>query len=145
MTLIRFNGKNENYPAFSNLFENFFNDDYGFNGRIARSTPAVNVIEEKENFKIEVAAPGLKKKDFKVNLENDVLTISSNNESKNEVKKENYTKQEFCFDSFSRSFTLPDAINSNKIDANYSEGVLTISLPLKEEAKVQASREIEIA
>ncbi len=145
MALIRFNNENEIYPYFSNFLENFFDDDYGFKRQISRSIPAVNVIEEKGNYKIEVAAPGLKKDDFNVNLEKNVLKIESRKESKNEVKEANYTKQEFCFDSFSRSFTLPDTINSNKIDAKYSEGVLTISLPLKEDAKVQASREIKIA
>lgn len=109
------------------------------------SVPAVNVVESTEGFRIEVAAPGLQKSDFKLNLEKNQLTISAQKEQKNEEDSEKYTRREFKYTSFQRTFTLPNTIDGDKIEANYAEGVLYVTLPKREEAKEKPAREIEIA
>ncbi|KAA0990529.1 Hsp20/alpha crystallin family protein [Dyadobacter aurulentus] len=109
------------------------------------SVPAVNVVESKEGFRIEVAAPGLQKSDFKLNLEKNQLTISAQKEQKTEENEEKYTRREFKYNSFQRTFTLPNSIDGEKIEANYSEGILNIALPKREEAKEKPARQIEIA
>lgn len=146
MTLVKWNRPSNYYPAYSKFFDNFFENDLDlFSPKAKNSLPAVNVVESKEEFVIEVAAPGLKKKDFNVKLDNDVITIETKSEEK-EVKEEmNFTRREFNYSSFSRSFTLPDSIDSSKIDAKYEDGVLKVMLPKKEEAKVKALREIKIS
>ncbi|HEU5366741.1 MAG TPA: Hsp20/alpha crystallin family protein, partial [Hanamia sp.] len=94
---------------------------------------------------VSLAAPGLKKEDFKINLEGNMLTISSEKEEKNEEKDEKYTRQEYSYSSFERSFTLPDEVNQDKIDAHYQDGVLNLVLPKKEEAKRMAiSKQITV-
>ena len=147
MAIIKWNRENDNLPVFSNLWDNFLNrdlDDFYFNSNMLR-TPSVNIVEGKEDFTIEVAAPGLLKKDFNVNIDHDFLTIEAKKESKSESTNERYTRKEFSFNSFRRSFTLPESIVQEKIDAKYEDGILRIVLPKKEEAKVKPSREIAIA
>ncbi len=114
---------------------------------IGTSIPAVNIQESDENFIVEVAAPGKLREDFKIELENDVLTISSENkkEIKEGEKAKKYTRKEFSYSTFKRAFSLPDSVDNGKISATYNNGVLEISLPKKEEAKVQPKRLIEIA
>ncbi len=127
------------------MFEDFFrpwNDLFettnsGFFGRIL-TTPAVNITEDKDDFKVSLAAPGMKKSDFNIDLQGNILTISAEREEKKEEKEENYTRKEYNFSSFSRSFTLPDEVNKEKIEATYVDGVLNLSLPKKEEAKKAA-------
>jgi HSP20 family protein len=109
------------------------------------SVPAVNVLENKEGFKIEVAAPGLQKGDFKLNLEKNQLTISAQKEQSEEESDHKYTRKEFKYNSFQRTFTLPNSVDGEKIVANYADGILSISLPKREEAKEKPAREIEIA
>lgn len=115
---------------------------------IGTSIPAVNILENDETFLVEVAAPGKDREDFKIELDNDILTISSM--SKEEHKKEEnmaekYTRKEFSYKTFKRAFSLPESVDSGKISASYTNGVLEINLPKKEEAKVQPKRLIEIA
>ncbi|AXT58519.1 Hsp20/alpha crystallin family protein [Aquimarina sp. MMG015] len=131
------------------IFDDIFNTDW-FGGianehKIGFNTPAVNVKESDNDFIIELAAPGLVKEDFNIELDNDVLTISS--ETKNEAKeeKDNYTRKEFSYQTFKRSFNLPDTVNIADILASYDNGVLLVKLPKKEEAKVQPKRLIEIS
>lgn len=109
--------------------------------------PAVNVKESDESFEIEVAAPGMNKEDFKVNLENNVLTISSEKrEERKEEEKGRYTRREFSYQSFQRSFTIPEnLVEGDKIAAKYCDGVLCIHLPKKEEVKPKPAREIQIS
>jgi HSP20 family protein len=107
--------------------------------------PAVNVVEDKEKFRIEVAAPGLKKEDFKLNVDNGILTISSEKRQENEIKEENYAKREFQYSSFSRSFTLPNSVDSEMISASYTDGILNIQIPKREEAKQKEPKQIQIA
>ncbi|WAC11125.1 Hsp20/alpha crystallin family protein [Dyadobacter pollutisoli] len=109
------------------------------------SVPAVNVIESKEGFRIEVAAPGLQKSDFKLNLEKNQLTISAQKEQKEEDTNEKYTRKEFKYSSFQRTFTLPNSVDGDKIEASYSEGILSVALPKREEAKEKPARAIEVA
>lgn len=129
------------------LVEEFFNRDFPYNWSsnwATVSTPAVNIIEDNDEYRIEVAAPSLKKGDFKINLENDQLTISANKEENKEEKDETYTRREFSYSSFSRSFTLPDSVNGEKISAEYKDGILSIHVPKLEVAKAKPAKEIAI-
>ncbi len=136
----------ESVPSF---IDEFFGKDWMdsvFSDRPGISTPAVNVKETNEDFHIEVAAPGLDKKDFKVDLENNVLTISSEKEFKDEQKEEGrYMRREFSYTSFSRSFTLPEAVDAEKIKAKHKDGILLITIPKREEAKRKPPKQIEIS
>lgn len=139
--------KTERLPSF---FEDFFNKplldlfDGGFTGR-AMNVPAVNITERKDDYLVSLAAPGLKKEDFKIDLEGNMITISSEKEEENEEKDERYTRQEYSYSSFERSFTLPEEINKEKIDAHYQDGILNLVLPKKEEAKKMAiSKQITV-
>lgn len=122
------------------LFDNFFNkpwDDWFDNGFPMRTmnVPAVNISERKDDYLVSMAAPGLKKEDFKIDLEGNILTISSKQEEEHEEKEEKFTRKEYSYTTFERSFTLPNEVNKEKIDAQYKDGVLNLVLPKKEEAK----------
>ena len=106
--------------------------------------PSVNVKENDDQFEIEVAAPGLEKKDFNIEINNDVLQISSEKKLENEEQDEKYTRREFSYQSFCRSFTLPNTVDSEKIKAQYKDGILNITIPKKEEAKPKPAKKIEI-
>lgn len=121
------------------LLSNFFSDGADY------TVPAINIKENEKSFEIEVAAPGVAKENFKINLEKDVLTVSSEKESKNENDKDNFMKREFGFNSFSRSFSIPESVNADKIKASHNNGVLTIELPKIEEAKLKNKKEIKIS
>lgn len=114
---------------------------------IGTSIPAVNIMETEDSFNVEVAAPGKTKEDFNIELDNDVLTISSEDKKENETTEKNgrFTRKEFSYSTFKRAFSLPDSVDSAKISASYNNGVLEIALPKKEEAKVQAKRLIDIS
>ena len=144
MTLVKFQGnKNRGVDNWVNDFFNpIFNDSF-LSDRFTSKVPAVNIAETSEAYYIELAAPGLEKSDFKINVDRDVLTISA--EKKSETKEENkkYSKREYSYTSFARSFTLPDSIDHNSIDANYQDGVLKVAVGKKEDAKI-ASRLIEV-
>jgi HSP20 family protein len=137
--------------SWPNLVDELFNDSYlpGFfdceDWKTSNNVPAVNVFEGKDDYRIEVAAPGLGKEDFKVSLDNDELTISSEKESKNESKEENILRKEFSYSSFKRTFTLPDSIQGEKIKASHKDGILTVTVPKKEEAKVKPVKEIRVS
>lgn len=141
--------RNENYlPSF---FDRFWNNelmDWGHSNYSSTNTslPAVNVKETDDDFVLEVAAPGMKKGDFKVNFNNNVLTISSEWESEKNEKDEKYTRREFSYKSFQRAFTVPEnAVIGDKISAKYSNGILVVTLPKREEVKPQPAREIKIS
>ena len=133
------------------LFDDLFTTDWlggttNNESKIGGNTPAVNVKETDDDFTVELAAPGLIKEDFNIELDNDLLIISSEKEVRNESEEEGkYTRKEFNYMSFKRSFTLPETANTEKIEASYENGVLLILLPKKEEAKVQPKRLIEIS
>lgn len=122
------------------LIQNFFEDQTGI------SMPAVNVVETNDNFRIEVSAPGLEKKDFKIDLDNNVLTISSEKEERNESQEEGkFMRREFSYSSFRRSFSLPNSVDAEKIKANHKDGILSIILPKREEAKQKPPKQISIS
>lgn len=108
--------------------------DKGLMGRMS-TVPAVNITENKDDFKVAMAAPGMKKDDFSIDMEGNMLTISCEKEENKEEKDERFNRKEYNYSSFSRSFTLPDDINKEKIEARYEDGVLKLVLPKKEEAK----------
>jgi len=143
MTLIK--RSNDMFPTF---FDDFFGRDWFFNNDQQGSTlPSVNIKENEDGYAVEMAAPGMNKKDFKVELDNDTLTISYEREESTENKNDEgrYTKREFNYQSFSRSFTLPNTVEADKIEAKYKDGLLTLSIPKKEEAKQKPSRLIAIS
>ena len=148
MTLIKRNtGINNSFPA---LLDDFFAKElFDFApsksfSNFAKSTPAVNILETEKEFKIEVAAPGLKKEDIKVELENDLLTISSEVKKETEEKDKDgrYTRREFSYSSFKRSFTVDeDTVDTEKIDAKYENGVLNIVVPKR--AAVEPEKSVD--
>jgi HSP20 family protein len=121
------------------LFPKFFDLENRY------SIPAVNIIEGKDEFRIEVAAPGLNKEDFRIQLDNNVMTVSSEKEEKSEQNEEKVMRREFNYCSFRRSFSLPETVNTEKIKANHKDGILQIVIPKREEAKEKPAREIKIA
>lgn len=112
--------------------------------KLGITMPAVNVKEDDNQFIIDVAAPGMEKKDFKLELNHNVLTISAEKEEEIEEKKRKFSRREFNYASFRRSFTLPNTAKEAGIKASYKDGVLSISIPKKEEAKVKPLRQIDI-
>jgi HSP20 family protein len=110
-----------------------------------QSVPAVNIKETDTSFAIELAAPGKTKVDFNIEIDHNVLTISSEEKSVKDEAQGKYTRKEFNYSSFRRAFTLPETVNSENINATYENGVLHVSLPKKEEALPKPKRLIEIA
>ena len=151
MSLAKFNG---NFPS---LIDELLGRDMdqifnwpGFNGtpsRVGSNVAAVNIREADDKYWLEVAAPGMRKEDFKVMLEDGMLTVSTEQKQENEAKDEHgrYTKREFSYHSFSRSFRLPDSCEPEHIQARYVDGVLHLEIPKKEEAKRRAPRQIAIS
>ena len=132
------------------LFDRFLeNDLFDWSNRNYSNTnttlPAVNIKEDEDGFEVEMSAPGLDKKDFKIELNNSVLTISSEKMAENETKEgQQFSRREFSYQSFSRSFSLPESAESEKIEAKYENGILTVNIPKKEEAKPKPTKQIEI-
>ena len=147
MSLIKRNEANLLPSVFDDMFKTDWLGGTTNVNSIGTSIPAVNIQETEDNFSVEVAAPGKTKEDFNIELDNDVLTISSEEKKENETSEKNgrYTRKEFSYSTFKRAFSLPDSVDSEKISASYKDGVLVIELPKREEAKVQAKRMIEIS
>ena len=144
MAIIKWQKDNRLSPNFNTIFDDWFSNDYFDKVAIGTSVPAVNVKENKDSIAVTIAAPGLKKEDFKIALDNHVLTISAEQKSEKEDSEEGkYTRKEYSYSSFSRSFTVPESINKSDIEASYENGELKISLPKREEVKA-ISKEITI-
>ena len=144
MSLVRFSNQ------FPSLFDRFFeNDMFDWSNRNFSSTnttlPSVNVKEDTDGYDVEVAAPGFNKKDFKIELNNDVLTVSSEVKTENETNEDRFTKREFSYQSFCRSFSLPATVERGKISAKYENGILRIAIPKMEEAKPKPIKQISIS
>lgn len=132
-------------PVWSDLFnlDRFFDDDM-FSLRTSPNVPSVNVKENENSYDMEVAAPGLSKDDFDVSVDDNVLTISAEKEEEKKDEDENYTRREYNYNSFRRSFTLPENTKADQVKANYKEGVLYVTIPKKEEAQKKAKKKIDI-
>lgn len=113
--------------------------------RVGATMPAVNIREEDNQYIIDVAAPGMEKKDFKLELNHNVLTIAAEKEEEKEEKKRKFTRREFKYTSFRRSFTLPNTVQEEGIKAAYQKGVLNIIIPKKEEMNERPARQINIS
>lgn len=145
------NRRNNLFPVMNNVFDDFFTRDlwnWGNNSASHTNTtiPAVNIRETNENFVVEMAAPGMNRNDFKVELDGNLLTIISEKQDHREEKEdEKYSRREFSYQSFHRSFQLQkEVVDAEKIEAKYENGVLHLVIPKKEEAKQKPPRMIEI-
>jgi len=137
----------ERMPAFFDDFFKPWNEWFGNGGNLwsrAMTVPPVNITENKDEFLVSLAAPGMKKDDFKIDIDGNMLSISSEKEENKEEKDKKFTRKEYSYSSFSRSFTLPDEVNKEKIEARYEDGVLKLSLPRKEEAKKPSAKQIAV-
>lgn len=150
MSIIRRN--NDRFSGMPTLFNDFFTRDlwnWGLENNSTTNTtiPAVNVREDNDNFYVEVAAPGMKKEDFSVELDGSTLTISSEHENREEQKEgEKYSRREFSYQSFQRVFELPaHVVDAEHIEAKYENGLLHLTVPKKEEAKQRPPRMIQIS
>lgn len=124
---------------FPSVFDDFFRPwSSWFGNERTMTVPAVNVAENKDDYRISVAAPGLNKSDFNIDLEGNTLTISCEKEERREEKEERYSRTEYNYSSFSRSFTLPEEVIKDRIEAIYEDGVLRLTLPKTEQAKKAA-------
>ena len=144
MTLVKFNNGQRNAvsPWFNDVFDTLFNDSV-LNDRFVNKTPAVNIAETENQFHIELAVPGLNKEDFKISLDKNVLSVSAEKKAENVEEGKKYSKREYSYSSWVRSFTLPESANADNIEASYTDGVLKIDIAKREEAKL-VRRQIEI-
>lgn len=144
MTLLKENGTNV-FPALSDFFETdkWMQPERLFKGW-NNSLPAANVSETEKEYRVELAIPGFKKEEVKVNLDNEVLTVSAESRTEKEEKTRKFTRKEFSYGSFTRSFQLPKVANAEKIEAKYENGLLKLAIPKKEEAIKKAGKEIKI-
>ena len=144
MNLIR---RNNLFPS-TNLFDDFLTRDL-FNwsdwNNEGTTMPQVNIVESNNDFAVEMAAPGMKKDDFQIELDNDMLTIKAEVSNETEGKDENYTRKEFSYRSFKRSFYLPNTVEADNIKAKYKDGILNLVIPKKEEAKKKPVKTIAIS
>ena len=132
-------------PFFPSLIDDFINTDWNLKvPSFSGTVPAVNIKVLDSQFEIELAVPGMKKDDFEIEVEDGVLSISSTQEEEQVNEKGKFTRREFSYSSFRRSFTLPDSVNPTKIDATYKEGVLLVLLPKHKEAQPQPKKLIKI-
>lgn len=132
------------------LFPSFINealkpDWFGGMETLNSNVPSVNIKENETDFEVELAVPGFKKDNFNIEIDDNILTISSEVESENEAAEGNYTRREFSYASFKRSFSLPETVNEDEINANYKDGILRLSLPKRDEALPKPKRLIDIA
>jgi HSP20 family protein len=135
-----------NDMLFPSLMNEIFKPDwFGGMDDSKFSPPAVNIIENETGFELELSVPGRFKEDFNIDVDNDVLTVSSRVNTEKETENVKYTRREFSYTSFKRAFTLPDSINGNEIEADYVNGILKFILPKKEEALPKPKRKIELS
>ena len=142
-------GRTSNFPSISSWFDDLALGEFpslltsNFNTGI--SLPKVNIKEESEAYIVEMAVPGLKKSDFNIDIDNKTLSISAELEEDSQKEEDGYTRREFGYSSFKRTFTLPETVDDEKIEAKYNEGILFVTLPKREEAKQKPPRNIEIS
>ncbi|MEO1049169.1 MAG: Hsp20/alpha crystallin family protein [Bacteroidota bacterium] len=137
------------FPEMPSMFSGFFDDDNFFNRNFRDSmistVPAANVFESDTAFQIELAVPGMTKEDFNVNIENGSLIVSAESKQEVEEKEDQATRKEFSYSAFTRTFVMPESVNTEKIKAKYEDGLLKLTLPKREEAKQVPKRQIDIS
>jgi len=140
---------NQNFPTLSTWLDDVFNRDlpsvFTSNFNTGISLPQVNIKETPDAFVVDMAVPGLKKSDFHIDIDNQLLSISTEIKEETESQDDQYTRREFGYSSFKRTFTLPESVNDEKINATYKEGILSVHLPKKDEAKQKPARSITIS
>jgi HSP20 family protein len=137
MTLVNFNNRTRNTaPYFNNVFDSLFSDALTKNKLIDKS-PNVNISESENAYVIELAAPGLKKEDFQINLKKDTLSVWAEVKTQETETAKDFTRKEFDYSSFARSFNLPDSADGEKITAEYKDGILNITINKKDDSKLQ--------
>ena len=143
MSLIK---KNNSSWGLNPLFSDFFGSDDFIFAPLKKSewVPSVNVSEDDKKFEIEFAAPGMRKNDFKISIDNGVLTVSAERKEEKEEKKKNYTRQEYRYESFNRSFNLPENAKEDDIKAHYEDGMLKLDIA-KKAVTVSKAKEIAVA
>lgn len=144
MTLVKFNNRTRSHaPYFNNVFDSLFSDALNKNYTINK-VPAVNILENETDYKIELAVPGLNKEDFHINVKKDTLSVWAEKKTEDAAVEKNYSRKEFDYVSFARSFVLPETVDAEKIEAEYINGVLNITLGKKDESK-PVSKEIKVS
>ncbi len=137
------------FPIWSDWIDNLFSSDlpsvFSSNFNTGMTLPKVNIRETADAFWVDMAVPGMKKSDFHIDLENQLLSISTELKQEEEGQEDNYTRREFGYSSFKRTFTLPESVDDSKINASYNDGILNIHLPKKEEAKQKPAKTIKIS
>jgi HSP20 family protein len=145
--LSRNSNRNTSLPWYSPL-NRFFRNDFMnlWDGDVTDTIPSINIKEEKDSYKIEMAAPGLKKEDFNISIDGDILTISSEKESEKTEggESDNFSRREYNYSSFSRSLSLPDHVESSKIAAKYEDGILRLSVPKKASGEENNGKKIKV-
>ena len=137
------------FPAWNSFIDELFKDEFDnvkntdFNK--GNTSPKVNIKETTDAFILEMAVPGFNKSDFVIDLENETLSISTEIKTEESETKDDYTRKEFGYASFKRSFILPDTVDGDKIEAAYTDGILSLTIPKREEAKPKPARSIEIS
>lgn len=146
MSLVKWNPESFAFPSFTSWLEDWFDDNGNFPKPAVKgvSMPAVNITENDKEFKLEVAAPGFKKEDFKIEVKNGYLVISGETKMEEKKEDEKYARREFRFNSFTRSFALPENIKEETINARYNDGILFITLPKTETAKKEPQKLIKV-
>ncbi len=134
-----------NHPSFLNFFDHIFEGNIDESNNCSKCVPLTNIIENEKSFNVDIAIPGVDKKDVKIDIDNNLLTVSSEKKEEKKEEKKNFTRKEFVYNSFSRSFTLPKIIDTEKIKANYENGILKIELPKKDEGKFNLKKEVQIS
>lgn len=144
MTLVKFNNRTRNTaPYFNNVFDSLFSEAINKNLAVNK-VPGVNILQNENEYKIELAAPGLNKEDFQINLKKDTLSVWVERKVSETEEKKDYTRKEFDYLSFARSFVLPESVDAEKITADYTNGILNITIGKKDESK-SATKEIKVS
>ena len=146
MSLINWKKRNGMFPNVSSVLDNFFDESANLfeSWRNGSSIPSVNVKDDEKNYSLEVAAPGLSKKDFNIEVDKGVLTISSETKKEDKEETDNYTRREYSYSSFSRSFWLPEEVKENDIKATYKDGILSVNVPKVKVVKKKTAKKIAI-
>ena len=131
-------------PFFPSLIDDFINQDWNLKTPSSTTLPAVNIKDLEAQFEIELAVPGIKKSDFEIEVEDGLLSISSSLEEEQVTEKGKFTRREFSYNSFKRTFTIPESVDPSNIEAQYSDGVLQLRLPKRKEALPQPKKLIKI-